>query len=451
MMEHAALVGFGEYRLYPQRFFMLFIYGCIGCLNNAIWVAYTPITSTAEETYHTSQSTIDLLAATYLLTTIFLTPVGSWLCDVKGVRTVVVVCGILNTVGAWIKYISFVFDDPHTSLAIVFVGQMFCAVAQPLFIPAPPKLAALWFGEDERTLATGIGSLSVVSGIALGYGLAISLVGDEDDCCSTLNLTLAILVTVPSIMGFIFFREQPETPPSPSAESFRDDFMDSFRSALKEKAFLVLLCTISPGYGILTAVFSLIGDLAAGKGYSEETSGLIGVVMVLGGLLGAVVLGGLLDETKRYFLLIRVSFFFAAIFLSSFIISMEFEAPPWVVYLTSGLAGFFLLALLPMCIEFGVEVTYPCTEGVVSGLILLTGNLYGLAFFFFLQALIRENDVNSTGDTNDLNSSLSLWFIMFAGIAVCIGGFFIFGETKRLNFERGKSSDVHTGSRIQYH
>ena len=39
----------------------------------------------------------------------------------------------------------------------------------------------------------------------------------------------------------------------------------------------------------------------------------------------------------------------------------------WVVLVFSGFAGFFLLALLPMCIELGVEVTYPATEGVVTG------------------------------------------------------------------------------------
>tara|TARA_R110002050_G_scaffold289017_1_gene441395 strand:+ start:1383 stop:1598 length:216 start_codon:yes stop_codon:yes gene_type:complete len=54
---------------------------------------------------------------------------------------------------------------------VVFIGQTFCACAQPLFLPVPPKLAAYWFGQDERTIATGIGSLAVVAGIAVGYAL----------------------------------------------------------------------------------------------------------------------------------------------------------------------------------------------------------------------------------------------------------------------------------------
>ena len=57
----------------------------------------------------------------------------------------------------------------------------------------------------------------------------------------------------------------------------------------------------------------------------------------------------------------------------------------WVVLLFSGFAGFFLLALLPMCIELGVEVTYPATEGVVTGIYLFYLSIisYLLIYLFF--------------------------------------------------------------------
>ena len=38
---------------------------------------------------------------------------------------------------------------------------MLCAMAQPLFLPVPPKIAANWYGDNERTLATGIGNISL--------------------------------------------------------------------------------------------------------------------------------------------------------------------------------------------------------------------------------------------------------------------------------------------------
>ena len=61
---------------------------------------------------------------------------------------------------------------------------------------------------------------------------------------------------------------------------------------------------------------------------------------------------------------------------------MQFRMSNWVVLFFSGFAGFFLLALLPMCIELGVEVTYPATEGVVTGISL------SLSLYIYLLLLL---------------------------------------------------------------
>ena len=53
--EASALLGGDypeqEYVLYTSRFLMLGLYGLIGCMNNAIWVAYSSISTSAAETY----------------------------------------------------------------------------------------------------------------------------------------------------------------------------------------------------------------------------------------------------------------------------------------------------------------------------------------------------------------------------------------------------------------
>lgn len=72
--------------------------------NNAIWVAYTPIVDKAHVTYDVSTNMINFLAATYLAATVLLTPLGMYICDKKGARWTVLICGALNTVGAWIKF-----------------------------------------------------------------------------------------------------------------------------------------------------------------------------------------------------------------------------------------------------------------------------------------------------------------------------------------------------------
>ena len=361
-------------------------------------------------------------------------------------------------IGAWIRYGAGAIDDPHTKFWIVFVGQCICAMAQPLFLPAPPKIAANWFGEDERTLATGIGSLAVVAGIGVGYALSIWLVGPDDHCCSTLNLVLAILITVPCIGGIILFRDNPPTPPTPSSMAVRDDFFASIKGILKKVPFILLLLTISPGYGLVTALFSLVGELAEGKGYDESTSGVMGVVLVFAGLLGAVVFGAILDETKKYILLIKVGFLCSEISVIGLILAMQFELAKWLVLLMAGISGFCLLALLPMCIELGVEVCYPAPEGTVTGALMLTGTLFGLVFFFVMQILLVE-DEDSDGVSSVTDSSASLWFMLGATTFVCFGSLFIHGDYLRLEFEEqekernafNKKLGGHSGIQSAYH
>lgn len=274
--------------------------------------------------------------------------------------------------------------------------------------------------------------------------MSIGLQGDEEHCCGTINLVLAICVTIPSVTGLFFYRERPPTPPTASADAPRDNFLDSFKSIIKETSFVTLMCTISPGYGLITALFSLEEDLIAGAGYgdkSEFISGILGVVLVCSGLVGAIIFGGFLDENKKFKEMVRIAFLGAMAGMVSLVIVLQLTAPEWSVFLTCGIAGFFLLALLPMCIEYGCEVTYPATESVVAGTLLLMGNLWGLFFFFIMTVLIYPVPCEPGQPPSNLktgeceNSSISLWFFMFVGVSCWIGSFFIHGEYKRLNFE----------------
>ena len=58
------------------------------------------------------------------------------------------------------------------------------------------------------------------------------------------------MVTVPSILGILFFRDFPPSPPSSSSGAERDDFLSSIRGVVRQGPFIVLLCTISPGYNL---------------------------------------------------------------------------------------------------------------------------------------------------------------------------------------------------------
>jgi hypothetical protein len=89
---------------------------------------------------------------------------------------------------------------------------------------APAKLAAFWFGENERVIATTIGTAAQPLGVAIGYIFPSFFVSARDsdpefvdEARHAVYLSLlwqAIIGTVFTLFGCIFFREKPATPPS---------------------------------------------------------------------------------------------------------------------------------------------------------------------------------------------------------------------------------------------
>lgn len=52
----------------------------------------------------------------------------------------------------------------------------------------------------------------------------------------------------------------------------------------------------------------------------------------------------------------------------------------WVVFITAGTLGFFMTGYLPLGFEFAVELTYPESEGVSSGLLNVSAQVFGIIF-----------------------------------------------------------------------
>ena len=67
----------------------------------------------------------------------------------------------LNAVGAVLRMLSgFDFVSQDTKFIVAMGGQTLAALAQPFLLGSPTKLAALWFGADERAKSNMIASLS---------------------------------------------------------------------------------------------------------------------------------------------------------------------------------------------------------------------------------------------------------------------------------------------------
>ena len=95
----------------------------------------------------------------------------------------------------------------------------------------------------------------------------------------------------------------------------------------------------------------------------------------------------------------------------------------------AGFFGFFLMAMLPVGIDAAVEVTFPCPEGVVSGLIFQVGNMFGVVLLFIMEAF-KPNPAK--GPQIPYWSFYSMFIV--AGFAACLLPLFK-GPYKRVEYE----------------
>lgn len=86
--------------------------------------------------------------------------------------------GALATViGCWGRYfITLVGDE----FSLILIPQTICGIAQPFIVNGISKLALIWFGDNQRAIATSLVALATPVGCIIGLGLGPAFIKNED-------------------------------------------------------------------------------------------------------------------------------------------------------------------------------------------------------------------------------------------------------------------------------
>jgi cyanate permease len=268
-------------------------------------------------------------------------------------------------------------------------------------------VAARWFPIEERATASGLGSLAMYLGIMVGLALTPYLT-----IRSGIAGMLVIYGAVSVVAAVIFFgaaRERPPTPPCPPGQDERSLVLDGLRETLSKKGFLLLMVVFFVGLGVFNAVTTWIEDIVRPRGFSITQAGITGGLMVLGGIVGALVLPALSDRFRR-----RVPFMVLALAGATLgLVGITYATSYWLLLASAFVLGFFLLAAGPIGFQYGAEVAYPAPEGTSNGLLLLVGQISGIAFIFGMDSL-------KSPDTGSMTLSLVILIaLMILGLLLC--------------------------------
>ncbi|XP_022614692.1 feline leukemia virus subgroup C receptor-related protein 1 [Seriola dumerili] len=428
-----------ETRLYCRRFAVLTVFSLYSLVNAFQWIQYSIITNVFTRYYGVSNEDVNWLSIVYMVAYVPLIFPATWLLDRRGLRLTALLGSGLNCAGALLKCASV---SPEL-FGVTVSAQVVCSVAQVFILGLPSRIASVWFGPREVSTACATAVLGNQLGTAIGFLLPPVLVPNtpEDDDLTGHNISImfygtAAVSTALFILTVIVIKDRPPLPPSQAQAVLPDtppedySYKQSIINLMKNKAFVLLLIS----YGIMTGSFYSVSTLLnqmiiACYENQELNAGRIGLTLVVAGMVGSILCGLWLDHTKTYKMttLIVYSLSFLGMLVFTFTLNLD---DIYLVFFTAGVLGFFMTGYLPLGFEFGVEITYPESEGTSSGLLNAFAQIFGIIFTLIQGKL--------TTDYNPVAGNLFLCAWIFLGILLTA---LIKSELKRHNVNMGADSN----------
>jgi MFS family permease len=154
---------------------------------------------------------------------------------------------------------------------------------------------------------------------------------------------------------------------------------------------------------MFNAVTTWIEQILSPRGFNSEQAGLIGGVMMIGGIIGAVILPLLSDKLRKRKPLLILTM----IGIAPGLIGLTF-ATGFPMLLVSGfILGFFIMSAGPIGFQYGAEISYPTPESSSQGMLLLAGQISGIIFIYAMDKL----RITATG-------SMTPFMIVFVAMAL---------------------------------
>jgi len=356
------------YKVYRYRWVVLMAFMFVVIMNQLLWITYAPITSSAAGYYQVSDLSIGLLSMCFMIVYILVSLPASWVIDTYGMRTAVGIGAVLTGVFGLMRGMA------GANYTLALLAQIGIAVGQPFILNSITKIAAKWFPVNERATASGLGTLGMYAGIFVG--IAMTPYFTIDLGIGKMLFIYGILSALSALAFFVFAKENPPTPPCSPEQEKRSLVFDGLKQALNKRQFILLMIIFFIGLGVFNAVTTWIENIVGPRGFSITQAGMTGGLMIVGGLAGALVIPALSDRYRRRVPFILLSLAGATIGLAG----VTFATTYGLLLASAFTMGFFLLSAGPIGFQYGAEVANPAPEGTTNGLLLLMGQVSGIAF-----------------------------------------------------------------------
>lgn len=178
-------------------------------------------------------------------------------------------------------------------------------------------------------------------------------------------------------------------------------------------------------------------------GFTDDEAGIGGAVLIVVGLVAAAVSSPILDRTKKFLLAIRILVPLAAVCYLVFLWMPETRhiAGPYVVLAVLGAASF---SLVPVALEYLIELGHPLSPEVTSTTAWAGGQLFGAIFVIVSDALAEGEDAEPPRNMKKALIFQAVIALAAATLPLSLG---LFGRGDRVALRRVASDERSPGER----
>lgn len=333
-----------------------------------LWLTFSPITTESAAIMHTTVDLVGDLSLVFPLVYIFLAlPIARWL-DMN-FRTALLIGAAFNGIGGLVRLLHpYNFDWQMISQIIISIGQ-------PIILSSVTIVAVRYFPEKERPIAISISSMAIFIGIivATAAGISTFLYGG-------FKFVLGI-EAIPGMVGLLWIilvlRKPEEKLPK------TDTKIASTKIFYYDKMLIKLAILLFVGMGSYDTLATWLQPIMASYGFPNSAGDIIGL-MTFTGILGAAVLPQIaVSKNQRKMAVLSIM----VLTIAAFVSILTVHNLPW-IFSWLAVDGFFLLAGLPVLLEWAEIHAGPDRQGQATGLLMWAGNLGGFIMILVAQFII---------------------------------------------------------------
>ncbi len=338
------------------RWVVLGLFMLVAGLSQALWLNFAPLLTLVQAKYGVSESLASGLLLVFPLVYVLLSVPAGLLTDRKGYRFSVGFGAVLMA-GFSILRIN------ETNFWVLLLAQAGIAVGQPFAVNGISKLVADWFPKEHSAMATGLGTMGLFLGMAVGMAATppmVEALGYRGTMVAFAAVSLAVCAAF-----LLLARTNPEAKPEAVVSR-----APSMVSLLQDRKLLLLFVVAALGLGFFNGLTTWLEPILAPNGLDAVKAGAVGGVLIVGGIFGAIAVPALSDLVRQ-----RKPFLIGSVALSLLVLPAVCEARDEAVVMGAAFAlGFFFLPAFALLLDMCGAVAGEAAAGSATGLLMLFGN-----------------------------------------------------------------------------